>query len=104
MQAASVDPAHAAHRDRDPRRRPHDDRVQRLALLGGPLLGVVEVAERAAVAQREPLVVEQDRGGDQRARERAAPGLVGAGDEARAELAVEAEQPRRPPPAALARP
>ena len=41
--------------------------------------------QRPQVGQRQPLVVEQHRGGDQRAGEAAAAGLVGAGHEARAE-------------------
>jgi hypothetical protein len=40
---------------------------------------------------REALVVEQDGGGDQRAGEAAAPSLVGAGDVAAAEAAIEGE-------------
>ena len=95
VQAAGVDAANAAHRDRDAIDRSQHDRVELLALLGAALLGVVELAERAPVAQAEALVVDQHRGGDQRAGERAAPGLVGAGDVARAQRAVEAKQPRR---------
>ena len=40
----------------------------------------------------QALVVEEDACDDERAGQRAAAGLVGAGDEARAELAVEREQ------------
>ena len=40
----------------------------------------------------ERLVVDQDRGGDQRSGEATAPGLVGAGDEAALQAAVEGEQ------------
>ena len=43
-------------------------------------------------AMRERLVVDQDRGGDQRPGQAAAPGLVGAGDVAALEAAVEGEQ------------
>ena len=66
--------------------------IELLAARLGVLLGVVQPRERAAVGQRQPLEVEQDGGGDERPGERAAPGLVGAGDEAAAELAVEGEE------------
>jgi hypothetical protein len=52
----------------------------------------VEAAEGAAVGEREALVVDQDRGGDQRSRETAAAGLVGTGDEAALQPAVEGEE------------
>jgi hypothetical protein len=100
VQAAGVDPAHATHRHRHARGRPDHDRVHRLALLGCSLLGIVEVAERAAVAHRQALVVDQHPGGDERPRERATTGLVGTGDEANSELAVELEQLRGTAPAA----
>jgi hypothetical protein len=57
------------------------------------LLGVVQRAESAQLARRQRLVVEQDRRGDDRAREAAATRLVGTGDEANAERAVEGEEP-----------
>ena len=53
------------------------------------LLGVVERAERAHLAHADALEVEQHGGRDERPGEAAAPGLVGAGDEARADRAVE---------------
>ena len=76
-------------------RRARTQRVELLALLGRAHLRVVELAESARRSRRlSALVVDQHRRGDQRPGERAAPGLVGAGDEAGAELAVEPEQPR----------
>ena len=51
VQAALVDPAHAARRDRDAGRGPQHARVQHLAHLQRVLLGVVERAQRAAVRQ-----------------------------------------------------
>ena len=101
VQAPRVDSADAADRDRDLRSRPDHHRVEGLALLGGALLGVVEVAEGAAIAHAEALVIEQNAGGHQRPGERPAAGLVGAGDEPAAELAVELEQLRGPAAAAL---
>ena len=92
MQAARVDPAHAAGDDHRPGGRAQHERVELLARLGGVLLGVVQAAQRAAVRQGQALEVEQHGGGDQRARERAAAGLVGAGHVAAAELPVEGEQ------------
>ena len=50
--------------------------------------------ERAQVGQRQLLVVEQHRGGDQRPGEAAAAGLVGARHEAHAQPAVVTEEPR----------
>ena len=96
MKAAGVDPAGAANRDRDPRRRPHHHRIELLALLGAAHLRVVQIRERAPVAAAQGAVVDQHRCGDQRPCQRAAPRLVGAGDEARSERAVEAEQPLPP--------
>jgi hypothetical protein len=63
-----------------------------LTLLEGDLLGVVQLRKwpHAVAAQRG--VVEEDSRGDQRAGERPAARLVGAGHEASAELAVAAEQ------------
>src|SRR5204863_817789 len=69
-----------------------DARVEALALPGGALLGVVELAEGAPIPEAEALEIDQHRGGDQRTGERAAAGLVGAGHEAGAERAVEVEQ------------
>ena len=105
VQPAAVDAAHAARHDHRARRRPHHQRVELLAGLGGVLLRVVQAGERPAVREREPVEVEQDRGGHERPGERAAAGLVGARHEAAADLAVEGEQAApvagaRPPPAA----
>ncbi len=63
------------------------------------LLRVVEPRERAAVAQREPVEVEQHGRGEQRPCQTAAAGLVRPGHEAVAELTVE----RKEPPAAALR-
>ena len=67
---------------------------------GCALLRVVQLAEGAPVAAAEGAVVDQHRRGHQRPRQRPAPGLVAARDEARPQLAVEAEQPRGAAPAA----
>src|SRR5207253_10212182 len=56
------------------------------------LLRVVQAGERAHLVVTELGVVEQDAGHEQRPGERPPPRLVGAGDEARPELAVELEQ------------
>ena len=98
--------------DRRRARDEHDDLVglaqdrlgDAVADVGGEALGVVEVAERAPAAGREPLEVEADRRDDQGPGEAAAAGLVGARHPADPELAVMGEQPRRgaapvhPPP------
>lgn len=51
----------------------------------------MQAAEGAAVGVGKRLVVEQDGGGDQRPRQAAPTGLVGAGDEPAAEAAIEGE-------------
>ena len=110
VQAAVVDAAHAARDDDDaPRAREHA-RVELLARVVVVLLGVVERAQRAQLAGRQRLVVEQHRRRDQRPGETAATGLVGAGDETHAQPAVEGEEavaarppPRRPPRAGVSR-
>jgi hypothetical protein len=56
------------------------------------LLGVVEASERPAVAERQALEVEEDGGGYERPGERAAPGLVSAGDEPTAEAPIKGEE------------
>ncbi len=92
MQAAAVDAAHAARDDVDLDRRAQHEREQRLARRGVVLLGVVQRAERADLADAERLEVEEDGGRDERPGEAAAAGLVGARHPADAEAAVEAEQ------------
>jgi hypothetical protein len=94
MEAPGVDSAHAAHRHRHPRSRAKHPWVQLLALLGASLLGVVEVGERTAIAKAERAVVDQDRGGNQGARQGATAGLVRSRDEPGAERAVELEEAR----------
>ena len=95
MQPALVDAAHAARRHGDAHRRADHERVEHLALLGVVHLRVVEARERAHLARRQPLVVEQHRGGDERPGKAATPGLVGAGHEPVPQLPVEPEQARR---------
>jgi hypothetical protein len=56
------------------------------------LLGVIQARQGAPVCQREPLEVEQHGGRDERPCERATTGLVGAGDEAPLEGAIEGEE------------
>ena len=106
MQPAVVDAAHRARDDDDAPRAGEHARVERLARRVVVLLGVVERAERAQLARRQRVVVEQHRGGDERPGEAAAPGLVGAGDEPHAERAVEGEQAvaARAPPRPVRRP
>ena len=78
----------------------HDDALgaaqdgpkERFALGLAALLRVVQAGERADGVVVQPRVVEQDACDDERAGERAAPRLVGARDEARAELAVVLEE------------
>ena len=92
VQAAAVDPGGGADDDADPGRRPQHAGEHLQPPLLGHLLGVVQAGEGAAVGVREPLVVDQDRGGDQRPGQATPPGLVGAGDVATLEAAVEGEQ------------
>jgi hypothetical protein len=102
VQAAFVDSSRATRGDSDARRCREHERKERLAVLRVVHLRVVELRERAHLAAIEALVVEQDRGCYERAGEAAATCLVRAGDEARAQRPVEAEQPRRGPTATLA--
>lgn len=92
VQAARVDAARAAHDDRRARRRAQDEWVQLLAARLGVLLRVVEAGERPARREAQAIEVEEDGGRDERARERTAACLVGAGDETALERAVEGEE------------
>jgi hypothetical protein len=66
-------------------------RIEPLAVLASHLLGVVKPAQRATVGKAQPPIVEQHSGGDQRAGERAATGLVASRHHPGSELAVERE-------------
>ena len=88
----AVDSAHAARDDHRASGGAQHERVELLARLRGVLLGVVEAGQRAPVGQGQALEVEQHGRRHQRAREPAAAGLVGAGDVAAADVAVEGEQ------------
>ncbi len=103
VQAALVDAAGTAHHDADPLGGAQHAGEELGPLLGVHLLGVVQAGEGAAVGVGERLVVDQHRGGDQRAGEAAAAGLVGAGDPAAVEAAVEGEEPTGARQAALVR-
>ena len=92
VEAASVDPRGAAGHDRDLRGDPQDHRVERGPGGGRLLLGVVQPGECATLCRPDQLEIEQDRRGHQRTRQAPTPGLVRAGDETNAKLAIEAEQ------------
>jgi hypothetical protein len=92
VQAARVDARRAAGDDRGLGRDAQDDRKQLRAALGRVLLGVVQRPERADVAGRQALEVEQDRGRDERPRQAATSSLVGPGYVTNVERAVEGEQ------------
>ena len=92
MQAALVDAARAARRHRDTRGRSEHERIEELARFDVVCLRVVQVAKRPHLARRQTLVVEQHSRGDERAREAAAPGLVGSSDEPATERPVEPKQ------------
>jgi len=92
VEAAGVDPTRATDDDRCSGRGAHHERIQLLAAGFGVLLRVVQVRQRPARGEGEAVEVEQDRRRDERARERAPPGLVGTGDEAPLERAIEGEQ------------
>src|SRR5918998_6738455 len=93
VQSARVDRTRATRDDADLDRCAHDDRKQLLANLVRVLLGVVEPAQRAQLARRQRLDVEQHAGRDERAREASATRLVGARDPPHAKAAVVREQP-----------
>ena len=92
MQAVAVDLGGRDHLRTTRSAQPSTAAEQLLALLRRDLLRVVQQRERADAVVAQAGVVEQDSGDDERARERTAAGLVGARDEACAELAIEAEE------------
>ncbi len=107
MQALSIDLGRRDRLHRDLRRAAEHRAEELLALFRAHLLRVVQKGERPDAVVSEELVVQKDAGDYERTGERAAPGLVSAGDEASAELSVEPQQPlgrlRRLPPALLLR-
>ena len=92
MQPAAVDLVGGNDADDDPLGAADDAAIELVALVGRNLLRVVQVRERPDAVLAQARVVEQHTGDDERPGERAPPGLVGSGDEARAELAVELEE------------
>ena len=102
MQAARVDPAHAARHDHRARRRPQTSGYSSSRVSAVCCFESFRRAERAAIGERQPLQVEQDRRGHERPGERSAPGLVGPRHVAAAEIAVEREQASPLSAAALA--
>ena len=79
--------------------------IELLALLAVFCLESLSQASARRSARPMPLEVEQDAGGDQRTGQRAAAGLVGAGDEAGARRSDRSGRARvRPRPAALPAP
>ncbi len=100
MQTAGVDASYAPRDHSDAVRDAKDVRIEHLARFARVLLGVVERAQEPLLGQAQGLVIEKDRGGDERSCERTPPSLVGAGEQAHRELAIEREEP----PAALATP
>ena len=93
MQAEPVDVARRDHAHRDLLRAAEDGVVELLALGRRQLLRVVQVGQRPDPVLLQARVVEQHAGDDERPGERAATGLVGACDEAGAELSVELQEP-----------
>jgi hypothetical protein len=65
---------------------------ERLALVGGHLLGVVQQRERPHARTAQRSVVEEHAGDDERSSERPSPGLVRARDIADAEASIEPEE------------
>ena len=81
------DDAHA-----DPRRAADDGAEELLAVGRGDLLRVVQERQRTHAVVAQAVVVEQHAGDHERPCQRASPGLVGARDEARAELPIVGEE------------
>ena len=92
VEPVAVDVAARDHAHADAGRAAHDGAEELLALGRRDLLRVVQVGERPDAVVAQALVVEQDTGDDERPGERASSSLVRAGDEARAEPAVEREE------------
>ena len=92
MEAVPIDGAHRDDPNADGRCACTDRLEQLLALRHRYLLGVVQGGQRAHARAAQRLVVEENPRDDQRAGERAPPGLVRARYEADAELAIETEE------------
>ena len=92
MQAVAVDLPVRDHAHDDLLSAAEDGAEQRLTPLRGHLLGVVQQSERAYLVVAQAAVVQQDPRYDEWPGKRAAPGLVRAGDEPRAEPAVEPQE------------
>ena len=92
MEAVAVDLGRRQRADDDTLGAAQDAAEERLALGSAALLRVVQAGERPDAWSCRQRVVEQDACDEERAGERAAAGLVGARDEARAELAVVLEE------------
>jgi len=96
-QVRAVEPVAVDHvgrddTDDDPGRTAGDGAKELLPTLVGDLLRVVQERERADGVVAQPLVVEEDTGGDERPGEAPTPRLVRAGDEPDAEPPVEREE------------
>ena len=92
VEAVPVDRANRNDADADRGRAGRDRLEERLALLHGDLLRVVQRRERPHASPAQLLVVEEDARDDEGAGERSASGLVGPGDEANVELPIEPEK------------
>ena len=92
MEAVPVDLAVRNHKDDDLLSARDHRAEQRLPAVGRDLLRVVQQCERAHLVVAQAAVVEQHAGDDEWPREAAATGLVRAGHEACAELAVEPQE------------
>ena len=92
MQAVGVDHRRRDDAHRDARRAARDRAEKPCALVRGELLRVVQDRERPHLVVAQDVVVEEDGRGHERPGETSAPGLVGPGDEARPEPAIEIEE------------
>jgi hypothetical protein len=92
VKTVTVDHAWRDDADRDPRRTACNRTKKSLALGGRHLLGVVQKPERADTMVAQAFIVEEDRRGDERARETPSTRLVGAREKADPDASVEGEE------------
>src|SRR5581483_669322 len=99
MKPLAIDALVRDHPDGDALGTGDDGAEERGAMRAVELLRVVQERERADAVVAQPVVVEEDACDDEGSRQGPSSRLVGAGDESRAEPAIEAKKPLAGPSA-----